>query len=108
MRDGHASDFLFAAKLKDRTEPVSSLFALPSGRDLPHFDGLVRCIEEMFVTGRAVYPVERTVLTTGALAFLFESRHRRQRLETPELTNAYRAPPPAHSSPDQHVRGPPQ
>ena len=44
--------------------------AFPAGRDLPHFDGLVHCIEEMFVTRRAVYPVERTVLTTGALAFL--------------------------------------
>src|SRR4030095_2098251 len=96
MRDGHTSDFLFEAKLKDRTEPVSSLFALPSGRDLPHFDGLVHCIEEMFVTGRPVYPVERTVLTTGALAFLLESRHRRRRLETPELTVGYRAPRQAY------------
>ena len=96
MLDGHVSDFLFAAKLEDRAEPVSCLFALPSGRDLPHFDGLVHCIEEMFVTRRAVYPVERTVLTTGALAFLLESRHRRQRLETPELNIAYRAPEHAY------------
>jgi hypothetical protein len=96
MLDGHTSDFLFAAKLNDRVEPASCLFALPSGRDLPHFDGLVHCIEEMFVTGRAVYPVERTVLTTGALAFLFESRDRRRRLETPELTIAYRPPRQAY------------
>ena len=95
MLDGHVSDFMFAAKLKDRAEPVSCLFGLPVGRELPHFDGLVHCIEEMFVTRRAVYPVERTVLTTGALAFLLESRHRRQRLETPELNIAYR--PPAHA-----------
>ena len=62
------------------------------GATLPHFDGLVDCIEEMFVTGKPVYPVERTLLTTGALAFLFESRVRKERVATPELAVAYRAP----------------
>ena len=92
MLDGHASDFLFAAKLKDRVEPASCLFGLPGGRDLPHFDGLVHCIEEMFTTGKPVYPVERTLLTTGALDFLLEARYRKKRLETPELKVEYRAP----------------
>ena len=96
MLEGHASDFLFAAKLKDRVEPVSCLFGLPGGRALPHFDGLVHCIEEMFTTGRPVYPVERTLLTTGALDFLLEARYRKKRLETPDLKVEYRPPARAY------------
>jgi hypothetical protein len=93
MLDGHVRSFLFAAKLKDRPEPVSTHFGpLDSRRPLVHFDGLVYCIEEMFVTGRPLYPVERTLLTGGALSFLFESRRRKTRIETPELKIVYRAP----------------
>ena len=66
---------------------------VPRPRDLPHFDGLTHCIEEPFVTRRPVYPVERTLLTTGVLAFLFEARERKPRVETPELALKYPAPP---------------
>jgi hypothetical protein len=93
MLNGYVRGFLFAGKLKDRPEAVSTHFGfLEGGRPLPHFDGLVHCIEEMFVTGRPAYPVERTLLTTGALSFLFESRYQKKRLETPELKVAYGAP----------------
>ncbi len=93
MLNGHVAGWEFAAKLKDRAEPVSTNFgALDNRRPLVHFDGLVHCIEELFVTGRPVYPVERTLLTSGALSFLFESRYQKKRIETPELKVAYRAP----------------
>lgn len=62
------------------------------GRPLPHFDGLVRCIEELFVTGRPVYPVERTLLTTGILACALESRYQKKRLRPLDLNVVYRAP----------------
>ncbi len=65
---------------------------VPQSRDLPHFDGLTHSIEELFVSGRPVYPVERTLLTTGVLAFLFESRERRGRVDTPELAVTYSTP----------------
>jgi hypothetical protein len=65
---------------------------VPERRDLPHFDGLTHCIEELFVTGKPVYPVERTLLTTGVLAFLFESREKKARVDTPQLDVQYRAP----------------
>ncbi len=93
MLDGYVASWLFAAKLKDRPKPVATHFGmLPQTRDLPHFDGLVHCIEELFVTRRPVYPVERTLLTSGTLSFLMESRYRKRRLETPQLSVTYRAP----------------
>ncbi|HWQ57261.1 MAG TPA: hypothetical protein VN442_26495 [Bryobacteraceae bacterium] len=97
MLEGHNRAFLFAARVKGRPEPAASHFGLVTpGRDLPHFDGLVDCIEKMFVTGKPVNPVERTLLTTGALSFLFESRARRERIATPELDVRYRAPQRAY------------
>lgn len=72
---------------------VSTHFGqVPRTRDLPHFDGLTHCIEELFVSGKPLYPVERTLLTTGVLAFLFDSRERGARVATPELSVKYSAP----------------
>ena len=93
MLNGHVQSFLFAAQLAGRRDPVSSHFGLvDQGRPLPHFDGLVHCIEELFVSGRPVYPVERTLLTTGTLSFALESRYQKKRLVTPDLNVTYRPP----------------
>jgi hypothetical protein len=93
MLTGHVEDFLFATRLRGGKEILSTHFGLKEGgRPLPHFDGLVHCIEELFVTGRPVYPVERTLLTTGILSFALESRYQKRRVETPELKVVYRAP----------------
>lgn len=94
--DGHTQDFLCAAKLQGRAAPRATCFGASEGRPLKHFDGLVDCIEEMFVTGKPVYPVERTLLTSGVLDFLMESLHRGKRVETPELKVGYRAPAQAY------------
>lgn len=80
-----------------RSGPVTTRYVLGGGpRPLPHFDGLVKCIEDLFVSRKPVYPVERTLLTTGALAFLFESRAMRSRVRTPELNTSYQAPENAY------------
>ncbi len=93
MLNGHVTDWLFSAKRKDLAEPVSTHFGfLKPERLRAHRDGLIDCIEHLFVTGWPRYPVERTLLTTGMLSFLFESLRRRARVETPELRVAYRAP----------------
>lgn len=92
MLSGHLSEWTFASRIMGQSELVSTRFGSPGLRDLPHFDGLVYCIEEMFVTGKPLYPVERTLLVTGALDFLMESLHQKKRIETPELQVAYRAP----------------
>src|SRR5688572_19263087 len=92
LLQGHASNFLFAGKLRGEGQVRATNFGMVGeGRPLAHFDGLVHCIEEMFVTGKPLYPVERTLLTTGALALLFDSRGSGRR-ETRELKIEYRAP----------------
>lgn len=91
MLNGYVYRWDFAAEVD--SEIVSTHFGeVPETRDLPHFDGLTHCIEELFVTKKPVYPVERTLLTTGVLAFAFDSRAARKRVETPELSVRYRAP----------------
>ncbi|MEZ5367323.1 MAG: hypothetical protein R2748_34530 [Bryobacterales bacterium] len=81
----------FAAEVDGRI--VGTHFGqVPETRDLPHFDGLTWCIEELFVTGKSVRPIERTLLVTGALAFAFESREKKRRIETPQLAIRYEAP----------------
>jgi hypothetical protein len=100
MINGQTSGWTFAAKLKGKAEPLATHFGQPKDsahvRPLAHFDGLVHCMEEMFVTGKPLYPVERTLLTTCALSILFESRVWKKRIDTPELTIAYRAPREAY------------
>lgn len=61
-------------------------------RPLPHFDGLVDCIEEMFITRKEPYPPERTLLTTGALAHGFAAKRQGAAVETPGLAISYQAP----------------
>lgn len=95
MMTGHSNRWTFAAEINGRSEPVSTHFGFLPGqpsRELPHFDGLVHCIEELFVNEKPCYPVERTYLTTGILSLLFESRAWKRRLETPDLDIHYRAP----------------
>ena len=90
MLPGLVNEYLFAARVGGKIH--STLCYIPT-ENSNNFSPLVDSIARMFVTGRRDYPVERTLLTTGALAFLMESRHQgHQRLETPQLKIAYRAP----------------
>ncbi len=87
------ADWTFACRRKNASDIDSTFFGLPKrGRTLPHFDGLVKCMEDMFISGKPLYPVERTLLTTGMLALLFQSKKSGGRRDTPELAVAYRAP----------------
>ena len=61
---------------------------------------LVAKIEEMFATGKAPYPVDRTLIVSGILEACLTSRLQGQkRLETPQLAVRYRAP-----AQSQHAR----
>ncbi|MCS6859690.1 MAG: hypothetical protein NZT92_05150 [Abditibacteriales bacterium] len=89
MLNGQTSEFLFACKLKGQI--LATDFWLQDGRPFAHFARLNDAIQKMFLTGKPTYPVERTLLTTGVLAFLMESKFQGgKRLETPELAVKYR------------------
>jgi hypothetical protein len=93
LLNGHVQDFTFAGKVKGEAKPQSCLFHLPPPPGAKYFDCLVGNIEKLFETGKAPYPVERTLLTSGALEVAMESRYRRgSRVETPELDVRYAAP----------------
>jgi hypothetical protein len=99
MLEGQVKAWSFAAKLKSSSELASTFFEQgdkPGSRPFPHFDGLVHCMEEMFITGKPLYPVERTLLTTCALSMLFESRAWKKRIEDGQLRISYRAPRDAY------------
>ncbi|WP_166830901.1 hypothetical protein [Thalassoroseus pseudoceratinae] len=73
MANGVSGHFAFAAKLKGQAEPVATWFELELDRPYGHFTYLLKAIETMFHTGRASYPVERTLLTTGMLDYCMHS-----------------------------------
>ena len=62
------------------------------GNPYPHFSYLSLNVQEMFLSGEPQYPVERTLLVTGALDALMDSRYRGHvRIETPHLDVVYQA-----------------
>ncbi|HIB91682.1 TPA: hypothetical protein EYN09_03545 [Candidatus Poribacteria bacterium] len=62
------------------------------GPPYPPFSYLGLNIQEMFLTGIPQYPVERTLLVSGGLEALLDSRYRGYvRLETPHLDVVYQA-----------------
>jgi len=89
---GKVSEYLAAVKIKGEREPKSTLCYIPI-ENSNNFSPLVDSIGRMFTQGPLDYPVERTLLTSGALCFLMESWHRGQiRIETPMLGIRYRGP----------------
>src|SRR5262249_28388975 len=94
LLNGHVQDFTFAARVKGAPKLASCLFHLPPPPGAKYFDCLVANIEKLLETGRPPYPVERTLLTTGALEAALESDYRRgNRVETPELEGVHYAAP---------------
>jgi hypothetical protein len=91
--NGLVDDFTVAARLKGKEEPLSALFYLPPNPNVAYSAALMARAEEMFVTGKAPYPIERTLLTTGLVAAGMESLAAgSKRLDTPHLAVKYTAP----------------
>lgn len=92
-------EWTIAWREEGAAEPRSTLFWTQEARPLGHFTFLVRGIEEMMHTGKASWPVERTLLTSGMMDFLLTSRHQGGvAIETPQLAIRYQ-PGPAWRDP---------
>ena len=93
MLNGAIKDFCFAARLRGEATPVSTQFLLTPGPNVTYSACLISKIEEMIATGRAPYPVERTLLVSGMLESCLTSKLQQQeQLATPHLAVTYQAP----------------
>jgi hypothetical protein len=92
MLDGAVRDYNFAARIRGKGL-LSWQFLITPEPDVTYSTGLAAHIEQMFLTGKAPYPVERSLLTTGVLEASAKSRAGGNKaVETPQLAIAYRAP----------------
>ena len=90
MLDGAIKDFNFAARFGGGRF-ISTQFLLTPVPNVTYSACLVQKIEEMFTTGHAPYPIERTLLTSGILESCLESKKQNsKRLETPALSVTYK------------------
>ncbi len=108
--NGAVNEWAIAWRTKAGAEE-STRFRTQEARPFMHFAHLLAGIEKMVHTGRPAWPVERTLMTSGALDLLHVSKAQGgKRLETPQLTFAYavdwdwRQPPPP--PPDRPIRDP--
>jgi hypothetical protein len=93
MLDGVLKDFNFAARLKGQPSLWSTQFLLTPEPNVTYSACLMHKAAQMFETGVASYPVERTLLTSGILESCLTSKVQdHTRLETPHLTVTYKPP----------------
>ena len=96
MLNGALKDFNFAARLREQAGIQSTQFFLSPDPNVTYSACLMHKVEQMFESGAAPYPVERTLLTSGILEACLTSKIQNHAwLETPQLKVAYR--PPAES-----------
>jgi hypothetical protein len=92
MLNGAVKDFNFAARIRGAGVKSCQFFLSPVP-NVTYSACLVSKIEELFETGRAPYPAERTLIVSGILESCLTSKQKgSQRLETPDLDVRYQAP----------------
>ncbi len=94
MLNGYVTDLAYSARLNNQihaTEFYCQGHGSAEGAH-NHFTYLSLNIEEMFVTGKSTYPVERTLLTSGVLEAALTSRYEGyRRIKTPWLNVSYKS-----------------
>jgi hypothetical protein len=100
MLNGAVRDYTFAARIKGKGIASTQFFLSPTP-NVTYSACLVSKIEELFTTGKAPYPVERTLIVSGALESCLQSRKQGGRkLDTPQLAVRYQG-----TRTPQHARG---
>lgn len=100
MLNGALRDYNFAARIKGKGIASTQFFLSPTP-NVTYSACLVSKIEELFVTGKAPYPVERTLIVSGMLESCLQSRKAGGKLlATPHLGVRYQGTRTA-----QHARG---
>jgi hypothetical protein len=90
MLNGYVNEFALAARVDGKIQATE--FFLQNEDPFGHFSYLSLNIEEMFISGVPQYPAERTLLTTGILDAIMNSKHQGYaRIETPHLNIRYRS-----------------
>jgi hypothetical protein len=88
--EGDGGAFTFAGRIRGADRIASCAYYLQQPDPFGHFAYLLRAIDAMIQTGHAVYPVERTLLTTGILdAVMISKAEKNRRVETPHLNIRY-------------------
>jgi hypothetical protein len=90
MLNGALKDFNFAARVQG-AGTQSTQFLLTPEPNVTYSACLMHKVEEMFASGKAPYPVQRTLLVSGILESCLTSKVQgHARLETPHLDVTYR------------------
>jgi hypothetical protein len=93
MLDGAVQDFNFAARLKGSPPLWSTQFLLTPEPNVTYSACLMHKAGQMFESGVAPYPIERTLLTSGMLESCLTSKvQEHKRIETPHLSVTYKPP----------------
>ena len=92
MLNGALQDFTFATRIKGG-DILSTQFFLPPTPNVTYSACLISKIEDMIVSGRAPYPVERTQITSAMLDRCLDSKvSGYAKILTPDLDITYQAP----------------
>jgi hypothetical protein len=95
LMNGLVQDFTFAADVDGQADPLSTLFYLPPVPNVTYSAALMAKAEEMFITGKAPYPVERTLLTGGIVEAGCQSLTKGKITQTPHIDVKYKVSPPS-------------
>jgi hypothetical protein len=74
MVDSVGECFAFAGRRAGTERAEAAVFDLEGHHPFGHFGYLLRAVEHLIRTGHTPYPVERTLLTSGLLSALLQSR----------------------------------